>query len=74
MIVGSASGRDDNGWRRSATLQSVLRFQIHQSRPQRPLASVQRGCARGGFGNAALKIATQRLVELTSAIWVDVCR
>ena len=27
-----------------------------------------------GSGNAALKIATERLVELTSAIWVDVCR
>ena len=25
-----------------------------------------------GSGNAALKIATERLVELTSAIWVDV--
>ena len=27
-----------------------------------------------GSGTAALKIATERLVELTSAIWVDVCR
>jgi len=27
-----------------------------------------------GSRNAALKIATERLVELTSAIWVDVCR
>jgi prolyl-tRNA editing enzyme YbaK/EbsC (Cys-tRNA(Pro) deacylase) len=27
-----------------------------------------------GSGNAALKIATERLAELTSAIWVDVCR
>ena len=26
-----------------------------------------------GSGNAAFKIATERLVELTSAIWVDVC-
>jgi len=27
-----------------------------------------------GSGNAALRIATERLDELTSAIWVDVCR
>jgi prolyl-tRNA editing enzyme YbaK/EbsC (Cys-tRNA(Pro) deacylase) len=27
-----------------------------------------------GSGNAALKIATERLAELTRAIWVDVCR
>src|SRR5262249_34181485 len=27
-----------------------------------------------GSANAALKIATNRLVELTSATWVDVCR
>ena len=27
-----------------------------------------------GSGNATLRIATERLAELTSAIWVDVCR
>ena len=36
--------------------------------------ALKRLCPRPVSGNAALKIATERLVELTSAIWVDVCR